>query len=303
MSDEQLMKLWEARDFSRESLLKDKMPYPAEKGRTMEKLMVLGTGNASVTKCFNTCFLIQDEKGRYFMVDAGGGNGILTQLEKMGVPLTEIHEIFLTHEHTDHLLGMIWMIRMIALEMQKGNYEGNCTIYCHDGLVNVLMTICELTLVKKTIDLIGQRILLCPVQDGEERQILDYKIKFFDIRSTKARQFGFTTTLHNGKKLTFCGDEPYKDHCFAYAYQADYFLHEAFCLYSERDEFKPYEKHHSTVKDSAQLAQKLEVKNLLLWHTEDKNIRRRKSLYKKEAKEYFKGKLYIPYDREIIELV
>lgn len=48
----------------------------------MEKLIVLGTGNASVTKCYNTCSIIQDKKGRYFMIDAGGGNGILTQLEK-----------------------------------------------------------------------------------------------------------------------------------------------------------------------------------------------------------------------------
>ena len=49
----------------------------------MEKLIVLGTGNASVTKCYNTCSIIQDEKGKYFMIDAGGGNGILTQLEKV----------------------------------------------------------------------------------------------------------------------------------------------------------------------------------------------------------------------------
>ena len=40
----------------------------------MEKLIVLGTGNASVTKCYNTCSIIQDEKGKYFMIDAGGGN-------------------------------------------------------------------------------------------------------------------------------------------------------------------------------------------------------------------------------------
>lgn len=268
----------------------------------MEKLIVLGTGNASVTKCYNTCSIIQDKKGRYFMIDAGGGNGILTQLEKMNIPVTEIHDIFLTHEHTDHLLGMIWMIRVIGQAIQKGKYEGNCTIYCHDGLVNVLKTICELTLVKKITKLIGDRIILCPVQDGEEKQILDYKVKFFDIRSTKARQFGFVTTLNNGKRLTFCGDEPYQEHCFEYVYQTDYFLHEAFCLDKEKDEFKPYEKHHGTVKDSAELAQKLEVKNLLLWHTEDKNIRKRKSLYKKEARKYYKGNVYVPYDREMIEL-
>ena len=52
----------------------------------------------------------------------------------------------------------------------------------------------------------------------------------------------------------------------------------------------------------SELAEKLHVKNLLLYHTEDKNIRKRKSLYKKEAKIYYKGNVYVPYDREIIEL-
>ena len=84
----------------------------------MEKLIVLGTGNASVTNCYNTCSIIQDEKGRYFMIDAGGGNGVLTQLDKLSIAVEDIHEIFLTHEHTDHLLGMIWMIRVIGQSIQ-----------------------------------------------------------------------------------------------------------------------------------------------------------------------------------------
>ena len=43
--------------------------------------------------------------------------------------------------------------------------------------------------------------------------------------------------------------------------------------------FKPYEKHHSTVKDACQTAEKLDIKNLILWHTEDKNISKRQALY------------------------
>ena len=39
-------------------------------------------------------------------------------------------------------------------------------------------------------------------------------------------------------------------------------LHEAFCLYEDADRFKPYEKHHSTVKDACEAAQKLHVENL-----------------------------------------
>ena len=78
----------------------------------MERLIMLGTGNALVTRCYNTCFAIQDDD-EYFLVDAGGGNGIMRQLQDAGIPMEQIHHIFLTHEHTDHLLGMIWMIRRI----------------------------------------------------------------------------------------------------------------------------------------------------------------------------------------------
>lgn len=43
------------------------------------KLTMLGTGNALVTDCYNTCFLIENN-GEFFMVDGGGGNTILKQL-------------------------------------------------------------------------------------------------------------------------------------------------------------------------------------------------------------------------------
>ena len=41
-----------------------------------ELLYVFGTGNAAVTNLYNTCFALRDSD-EYFMVDAGGGNGIL----------------------------------------------------------------------------------------------------------------------------------------------------------------------------------------------------------------------------------
>ena len=164
-----------------------------------EQLYVFGTGNAAVTHCYNTCFAIRTEtqpgQTEFFMVDAGGGNGILGILDQMQVPLTQIHHIFVTHEHTDHILGIVWMVRMIGTQMKKGTYEGTLSIYCHDGLVETIKTLCRLTLQKKFCDLIGTQILLIPVADGETRDILGYPVTFFDIHSTKARQFGFTTCL------------------------------------------------------------------------------------------------------------
>ena len=267
----------------------------------MEELYVFGTGNAQATRCYNTCFAIKDGD-EFFMVDAGGGNGILGILEKMNVDMAHIHHIFVTHEHTDHILGIVWMVRMIATAMKKGKYEGELRIYCHPGLADTISTLCRLTLQGKFYKMIGEQIFLIPVEDGETVSILDYDVTFFDILSTKAKQFGFCMEYAEGKKLTCCGDEPYNECEQKYAKNSTWLLHEAFCLFSQADKFKPYEKHHSTVKDACELAQKLEAENLILYHTEDKNITRRKELYTAEGTEYYHGNLYIPEDLETIEL-
>lgn len=125
---------------------------------------------------------------------------------------------------------------------------------------------------------------------------------FFDIHSTKARQFGFTTVLENGRRLTCAGDEPYNPVCRSFVEGSDWLLHEAFCLYSERQRFKPYEKHHSTVKDACELASELQIPNLVLWHTEDRSIDSRKKLYTAEGLQYYSGNLYVPDDQEILDL-
>mgnify|MGYP000357420069 CR=1 FL=1 len=50
------------------------------------------------------------------------------------------------------------------------------------------------------------------------------------------------------------------------------------------------------------LAEQLHVKNLVLYHTEDKNIARRQELYRAEGETYFTGNLLIPEDMDVIEL-
>lgn len=267
----------------------------------MEQLYVFGTGNAQAVHCYNTCFALKDGE-EFFMVDAGGGNGILGILEAMKVDLSHIHHIFVTHEHTDHILGIVWMVRMIATAMKKGKYEGELKIYCHQELTSTISTLCRLTLQGKFFKMIGERIFLIPVEDGETVHLLDYDVTFFDILSTKAKQYGFTTTLKNGKKFTCAGDEPLNEDCVPLVRASQWLLHEAFCLYSDRERFQPYEKHHSTVKEACELAERLEIPNLVLWHTEDKNLPVRKERYTQEGSQYYRGNLLVPDDGEIITL-
>ena len=145
------------------------------------------------------------------------------------------------------------------------------------------------------------RIQVVPLHNGDTKHILDYDVTFFDILSTKAKQYGFTMRLRNGQKLTCAGDEPLNEQCVGYAESSDWLMHEAFCLYSQRNQYDPYEKHHSTVREACELASCLNVPNLILYHTEDDNIERRKALYTAEGRLYYKGNLYVPDDLECIE--
>ncbi|MBC2726782.1 MBL fold metallo-hydrolase [Desulfosporosinus sp.] len=267
----------------------------------MEKLIVLGTGHAAVTKCYNTCFAITNGTD-HILVDAGGGNGILGVLEKAQIPYHKIHNAFVTHKHTDHLLGMVWIIRRIAMSILEEQYDGSFNIYCHPELIGNISAITAATLDKVITDFIGKRILLIPVADGQIKNLAGYDFTFFDIHSTKAKQFGFTVKLNNSKTLTCLGDEPYNPLCQKYVENSDWLLCEAFCLHRDREIYKPYEKHHSTVKDACELAQTLSIKNLVLWHTEDQTITHRKELYTAEGKEYYDGNLYVPDDLEELYL-
>ena len=69
--------------------------------KTTTQITMLGTGNATVSQIYNTCFVLQTPS-TLMLVDAGGGNGILAQLKKIHVQISDIHHLFVTHAHTDH---------------------------------------------------------------------------------------------------------------------------------------------------------------------------------------------------------
>lgn len=263
------------------------------------QLTMLGTGMAVVKNNYNTCFVLSEGEN-HFLVDGGGGSQILKILDDKKISLMGIHDIFVSHGHTDHVLGIIWVIRMLGHMIAAGKYQGNLNIYCHKELGEGIRQICQVTLGEKITKLFGERICFVVVENGQKETILNSEVEFFDLDSKKMKQFGFVMRKENGQKLAFCGDEPLSEKAFPLTKKSDWLMHEAFCLYAERDIFKPYEKSHSTVKEACELAEKLGVKNLILYHTEDTHMRERKALYSAEGRQYYKGNLFVPNDGEIL---
>lgn len=275
-----------------------------ENSEKMNQITMLGTGNATVSQIYNTCFLLKTSS-TLMLVDAGGGNGILSQLKKVNVQISDIHHLFVTHAHTDHVLGVIWVIRMVA---QCKGYEGLLHVYGNDKVMKVIKTIIDMILAKKQLAKVAERVVFHQLEDGDCFEVGDMKLECFDIQSTKEKQFGFRAELPSSDEsdkplvLACLGDEPYNEQNRRYIVGADWMMCEAFCLYADRDTFKPYEKSHSTALDAGKLAEELGVKNLILYHTEEKTLATRKENYTREAAKNFKGRIFVPDDLEVIEL-
>lgn len=269
----------------------------------MDKILVLGTGAARAMHYYNTCFLLQSASGN-MLVDGGGGNGILRQLTNAGISLNSLKNIFVTHEHIDHSLGILWLIRMNASLFLAGKRRETLTIRCHEELAEKIRLICSLTLSAKQLSALDSGISISPVHDGEALSIAGHTVTFFDTHSAKARQYGFHMESGSGQRLVCTGDEPCHPSCEQYVDGADWLLHEAFCLEKDSPLFHPHAIGHGTVKEAAILAQKNNVRNLVLWHTEDSaTLGRRKELYTEEARQYFHGNIFIPNDLENISLL
>ena len=165
-------------------------------------------GNAQVQE--QICFALSDDT-RHFLIDGGGGNRILKVLKDTKIDIADIHDIFVTHEHVDHILGIVWLIRIIGQRMNQGKYNGDLHIYCHKELSEKIQAIANMTIQQKVCKHMGGRIKFDIIENGSERKILDCPVTFFDIGSTKAKQFGFVMELPDGQKLTVFFPNPSRE--------------------------------------------------------------------------------------------
>ncbi len=263
-------------------------------------ILFLGTGDAMPMLRYNTCWLLEQSEAS-LLVDGGGGLETVKRLHRLNYDLNRIRAIFLTHGHTDHLLGAIWVLRSIGQQMRRGGYGGTLRVLAHRELCELVDTICRTSLNGPVYDLFGSSILLCPVEDGETTAAAGLPLTAFDIHSVKLRQFGFRALLPDGTSVVTLGDEPFQEDCRPYVEGADWLLSEAFCLYEDRERYHPYRISHATALDAGRNAALLNAKNLVLYHTRDYGAARRER-FTAEAQRVDSGNIWVPEDLERITL-
>ncbi|MDO4280674.1 MAG: MBL fold metallo-hydrolase [Peptococcaceae bacterium] len=267
----------------------------------MDKLIFLGTGHALAYHCYTTCLVLNNED-HYFMTDAGGGNNVLLQMERAEVATEKVTDLFVSHIHTDHLVGAIWLVRVIGHQFDRGGRTAPLTIYGHESVLATLREICSLIVPQSVVAHFDKEIIFHAVADGDTCAIGPWQVTFFDTGALKTTQYGWRATLTNGKTLVFLGDEPMREADLPWAAGADYLVHEAMCLASEEEIYHPHRIKHSTVVDAADNATRAGAGALILFHGEDTGLDTRKARYTAEARTHFDGPVYAPDDLDVITL-
>jgi len=258
----------------------------------MNKITMLGTGNGGTLELYNTCFVIQNDKGN-FLVDTGGGIEVIKRLKCIDIQFADIKNIFISHSHTDHILGIFWIFKKISRLAMHGKITDKINIYCNDVVYEAIREVSKYILPSKLMEAVYTITNFVILKDGDKHTICDVEYEFFDIKAKGTKQFGFEAML-NDKRFVFLGDETLNPMLYDRVKNADYVTHEAFCLDEEENIFHAYEKNHSTAKSASKVMNELDVKNLILYHTEDSHGADRKTLYTKEGQENFNGNVIVP---------
>ena len=295
-------------------------------------VLFLGTSGSMPTARRAPTALLVRRGGERLLFDCA--EGTQRQLLRSGVGLIELREIFLTHYHADHFLGLPGMMKTFALRGRDVPLD----IYGPPGLRNLF------TVLRRIFGKLTYPVNLNELRTGDVLERGDYNLVTFPVAhgvssigyalvehprpgrfdvveadvlgipagpERGALQRGDSVTLPDGRtitpdavlgparagrKLVISGDTMPAASVLEIAHAADLLVHEA--TFGDDEEERARETMHSTAREAAEIARVAEVKMLALTHLSNRYFG---SELAREARAVF-AETVVPKDFDIIEL-
>ncbi|MDH4346596.1 MAG: ribonuclease Z, partial [Thermoleophilia bacterium] len=295
-------------------------------------VVFLGTSGSAPTARRAPSATLVRRGGERLLVDCG--EGTQRQLLRSDIGLVELEEVFLTHLHADHFLGLPGMLKTFAL---RGR-EVALTVYGPSGTRALFGSLrrlfgrltYEVTVVElepgDVLQRDGYRLSAFPVDHGVDAVgysiIEDPRPGRFDVDAADrlgvpsgpdrgALQQGRSVTLADGRVVTpaevlgegrrgrvavLAGDTAPTATVVEAAAGADVLVHEATFLADERDRAK--ETRHSTAAEAALVAREAGVGLLALTHVSNRYGGRE---VEEEARQLFADTV-VPRDFDVVDV-
>jgi ribonuclease Z len=289
-------------------------------------VLFLGTAGSSPSARRGLPATLVRRGGDKLLVDCGEG----TQRQLMrSVGLIELEELFITHFHADHVLGLPGMLKTFALRQR----ERPLTVHGPSGLRKLFAALAPV------IGRLTFELAMVELEPNDELERDGYRIAAFatahglpalgyafveeprpgEFDPVRASELGLTLgpdfgrlqrgetvdgvrpdqvmgEVRRGRKIVLSGDTPPCDMTRLVAYGADLLVHEATFADEERERAR--ETAHSTATEAAGIAKAAEVRMLALTHL---SSRYAAAAILREAREIF-SETEVPRDFDIIDV-
>jgi len=296
-------------------------------------LVFLGTSASMPTARRAPAALLLRRGGERLLFDCA--EGTQRQLQRSAVGLPEIEEIFLTHLHADHVLGLPGMLKTFAL---RGREQPGLTVHGPRGARDLFGKL------KPFLGRLPYPLTVVELAPGDVLERGEYRVEAFavehgvaavgyalveherpgrfDVAAADALgvpagpergmlQAGEPVTLADGRvvtpdtvlgparpgrKLAITGDTAPSPNVVQVAYRADLLVHEA--TFGAEAADRARETMHSTAMEAAQVAKLAEVRMLALTHV---SPRYAGSELRREAQAFFADTV-VPRDFDVVEI-
>lgn len=267
------------------------------------KLTILGCYAATPRTITNPTSQVLEIRNRMFLIDCGEGTQV--QLRKHKIKFSKINHIFISHLHGDHVYGLIGLVstfmllnrvndlhiygpkgvkEMITLQLRLSNSWTSYGLYFHELESDQSELIYEDEKVTVRTIPLKHRVytngFLFEEKTGERKLNVDavqqYEIDtcyFQNIKNGKDITLEDGRTIDNAlltfdplppKRYAFCSDTAYDERIIPIIQDVDILYHESTFLDSEQQLGE--KTMHSTAKEAALIAQRANVKQLVLGH-------------------------------------
>ncbi|AEV69427.1 MBL fold metallo-hydrolase [Acetivibrio clariflavus] len=211
------------------------------------KITILGN-NGPFPSAGGACsgYLVR-EGDKNILIDCG--NGVLSNLQKF-IPIEKIDAIILSHLHSDHMSDLMILRYAVQIKMNRGSEIKPIDVYAPPQPQNEY----------SQIDIPGV-FNLKPITADLVLNFGDMRMEFKEMVHP-VMSFA-VSIVSQGKKFVFSGDTSWNEGIIEFAKDADLLMLDAGLLSKDK---KSDNVPHLTAKECGVVAQKANVKRLLLTH-------------------------------------
>lgn len=256
----------------------------------MYTIRFLGTGSALHTKRRMTSICFQ-AKNKTFLIDCGDGFSCIRQLLKVNISPTVIQDIFVTHAHADHIVGLPHLLFYQLIKRKNSIIR----IYGPKETLSTVKKICFLT--HEDIKNRANRLRFIPLTTRKSVRIGVNTITSARMKGRAGAPVCYAYSIQKGsKKVVFSSDTKPNKALNKLSENTTMLIHECFGTSSHQQLIRSYG--HSTAKDAALLAARSQTKHLVLTHLhEQKGVEKAIRL---EARKYFSGTITVAEDEMVL---